>query len=1819
MEQQSTNTFLKSKMNKDLDERLVPSGEYRDAVNIAISKSESSNVGAAENVQGNERLPEGMFIGKQLHELVDGDPLVIIGQLVHEASGYIYLFLTNQDRADIEVITKPQYFDVARQHWVVRWSINSNSIDIYAGGPFLNFSTYFPINNVNLLETQLYWTDNFNQPRSLDVTRFIPYASPDLPHPLPNYEILPYYKEDQISACTYSPYKAIQAYKDIGAGDLVTTLQNATSSNLPYVAMVDIDHTLLAVDNEMEITPPTCTSGPAIPLAWVGLQCWTSDNQITPSDHAYISAVAVNDLTILYRDGSTPAVSYTGSYVAGDAQLYVGQLNPNWQEDSGVTTYPGDQTFLEDKFVRFSYRFKYRNGTYSTIAPYTQECFIPKQYGYFLDGDEKASYESTVVSFMENMVNRILLQIIMPEDEAGAIIHVNEMLNKLNVSEIDIIYKESESAALKVVQTISQNLLTSYWLEETPNATVLASTTFDILMSLVPGVLKHQRELLRPGARITSDAWGGFVTITNVVEASPVFNITVTPAEDWTIGDVLTITQPVYEFDYQNNEPYKTLPADQLTRVYDKVPVKALTQEIISNRITYANFQDKHTPPTAIDYQVGVSSKFNPGGTYPDGGSYAYYSYPNHTVKQNRNYQVGFVLSDRYGRSSSVILSSRPNETITIGDSDFGADTIYHPYKTLDDFGGQIEGFDNVLDWPGDSIKVLVNDIITSEKNNSGSPGLYNGDVTSEDYNPLGWYSYKVVVKQKEQEYYNVYLPYIVNGLAQDFGSDPAAGPTANPDIPATFVENSINEQASIVLINDNINKVPRDLTEVGPDQEQFRSSVRMWGRVTPELPISAPFVPVYWDEMTCNEQYYPDIVSDVVSTIASQNELYSGFSYAPSFLPDLVGGATVYNYKPGTEFPAIYNSATNPLVATITTEKAIGASGLTNQGSAIGVDAWPYTFSVYETEPVESRLDIYWETSTTGLIADLNTEIIENVIGVASAIDNLVINFHEDRDYTFAYILGTAAPYYSQADIASHPITNNPNGPIITSDFNFVDDLGAAVNTVEINWNTNIQWTAQDVNGLDVRYSPSNPNGIFDIRRIPAGDQLANYEFTGVPETRAYDTFVVTVNSNSVFLLNPNIREFSFELPVRSQNASLEWITEVVTFQIDLDNVAPQWETLPIDPTLITFLTNCFAPPGGPCDSSTRPQLRANNGTGSWNTLTQYEQIKYEIVSVVKNGQSLGADTIFELQPSITPNTMEARIINNNGVYVSGLYTVVIRAYDCDGSSVGEYTDQTHGWQFGVAPINCEFLMETVENPTSPIIPTLNPFDFQGGDDVAPSPFAISDPCQSLEEYCNTGIARGSDGAMIIWTSKYQGVLDPEPYAPWNYGILPNNQLPINSNFAGTGSCDSQFPAGIPVPYVWLWEGSSNNPPCGTIVNPSSGAKCVQGPNRFGTAACCPLKDISFTNSLDMSYGPSWCNSGPSGITEGTGFITITYTQVLHDNQVSGNGGLTDEGISNILSNFKVYLQYRRETPVTTGDWSDSPQGIITSAIPYCRDIENTHINSTDLANPAGLLSGNWKVSQAPEFDLNGGVLYNDVDAPAPLPGNPYPIPYWELGDPDPTNQWSTSSQIQSVAVQDQYTIQVSRTIAINDPGGYRLLISALRGTLTQLTAAQDLASGCTYQYTNNNGCLIHVKYGDFYYPNNATNVAWKYLVSVDGSANQLAAQNYNGPMAQKYAREPFFRYVTQFYDDPQLTIPWVPNVAPNPWFMYRYWDTSPMPITPGEDGHPLGNDNASYSINDINFENQVNSIEDRRWICQLNIIGNKTGRSFATAKQVT
>ena len=90
-----------------------------------------------------------------------------------------------------------------------------------------------------------------------------------------------------------------------------------------------------------------------------------------------------------------------------------------------VSNWPGDKEFLHDKFVRFAYRFKFDDGEYSVISPFTQPAFIPKQHGWLVDGptaDNTKKYSkqedevgaSTIVSFMENDINNVSLNIKTP-------------------------------------------------------------------------------------------------------------------------------------------------------------------------------------------------------------------------------------------------------------------------------------------------------------------------------------------------------------------------------------------------------------------------------------------------------------------------------------------------------------------------------------------------------------------------------------------------------------------------------------------------------------------------------------------------------------------------------------------------------------------------------------------------------------------------------------------------------------------------------------------------------------------------------------------------------------------------------------------------------------------------------------------------------------------------------------------------------------------------------------------------------------------------------------------------------------------------------------------------------------------------------------------------------------------------------------------------------------------------------------------------------------------------------------------------------------
>ena len=186
------NIFTKARMNKDLDERLVPGGEYREAQNISIATSEDSDVGAIENIRGNKK------VSSQATTDSDGDSIVTIGSYVDVSNDRIFWFVTsftsNSPNADIKQMQRASGNDICK----VIMKEGNNAEEVLASGLYLNFSTTHHITSVNTIGNYLYFTDNYNQPRVIDV---------DLARNDTDYYTT-YGYEEKISVAKVAPYLA---------------------------------------------------------------------------------------------------------------------------------------------------------------------------------------------------------------------------------------------------------------------------------------------------------------------------------------------------------------------------------------------------------------------------------------------------------------------------------------------------------------------------------------------------------------------------------------------------------------------------------------------------------------------------------------------------------------------------------------------------------------------------------------------------------------------------------------------------------------------------------------------------------------------------------------------------------------------------------------------------------------------------------------------------------------------------------------------------------------------------------------------------------------------------------------------------------------------------------------------------------------------------------------------------------------------------------------------------------------------------------------------------------------------------------------------------------------------------------------------------------------------------------------------------------------------------------------------------------------------------------------------------------------------------
>ena len=71
-------------MNKDMDERVLPPGQYRDAMNIQVATSDGSDVGSLQTLLGNTEVTPN---------IVPDDYSTCVGVLPLPEKDFIYYFV----------------------------------------------------------------------------------------------------------------------------------------------------------------------------------------------------------------------------------------------------------------------------------------------------------------------------------------------------------------------------------------------------------------------------------------------------------------------------------------------------------------------------------------------------------------------------------------------------------------------------------------------------------------------------------------------------------------------------------------------------------------------------------------------------------------------------------------------------------------------------------------------------------------------------------------------------------------------------------------------------------------------------------------------------------------------------------------------------------------------------------------------------------------------------------------------------------------------------------------------------------------------------------------------------------------------------------------------------------------------------------------------------------------------------------------------------------------------------------------------------------------------------------------------------------------------------------------------------------------------------------------------------------------------------------------------------------------------------------------------------------------------------------------------
>lgn len=517
-------------MNKDLDERLVPKGEYRDAQNIQISTSESSDVGAIEAMLGNTKIANAPNSLTWTDNFGLTSPKVI-GAARDTQNNKIYWFITSS-ASDVDAIL--EYDEDSNEVAPVIVDTRDGG---QTGNPVLNFNVNYLVTGINIIDGMLFWTDDLNEPRKINIQTFKAGSTGNTTSLNATTQVYSReFNESDITVIRKSPKKAVTV-------DLDSTLVTSNNQKMGGLNALTIEPFnfnsggtgLFPKSGDVSITWGEAGVGPLSAFENKKVKLWAYYRDEFGINKKY-------EIEGTLKTGTFDASSeVAGNYIGADLTIETIPFDvPNAELAWKIQLVEDDYIYKKD-FPRFSYRWKYYDGEYSTYAPFSRPAFLAGFY-----------YFDPSTGLNDGMLNHTRkITLTFPIDATFG--------PGSDVEYVEILYKPANSNNVHMIKS-------------------------------------HDRK------------------DSNIVT----FEIT------------SELTGPVIE-------------SLQMLRLWDAVPRKAKSQEIIGNRLIYGNYLNGYTVDPDITMSASLST-----------ATHSANNNGNVSLKSNRTYQLGVSFLDEYNRESPV-------------------------------------------------------------------------------------------------------------------------------------------------------------------------------------------------------------------------------------------------------------------------------------------------------------------------------------------------------------------------------------------------------------------------------------------------------------------------------------------------------------------------------------------------------------------------------------------------------------------------------------------------------------------------------------------------------------------------------------------------------------------------------------------------------------------------------------------------------------------------------------------------------------------------------------------------------------------------------------------------------------------------------------------------------------------------------------------------------------------------------------------------------------------------------------------------------------